>query len=83
MQKPITFEKEVLPVNRQVATFADDAIEAVKAIQETGVVNGRNNNLYDPAGNATRTEASTILRWFVEFVIDEGTALLSENDSGQ
>jgi len=71
-----------LPANRQAVTFADDAIisswakEAVKAIQQTGIVNGKNNNQYDPAGKATRAEASTILRRFVEFVIDEGTTPL-------
>ncbi|QJD84735.1 S-layer homology domain-containing protein [Cohnella herbarum] len=71
-----------LPVNRQAVTFADDAIislwakEAVKAILQTGVVNGKDNNLYDPAGKATRAEASTILRRFMEFVIDEGAELV-------
>ncbi|MFC5701589.1 S-layer homology domain-containing protein, partial [Cohnella faecalis] len=68
-----------LPVSRQTITFADGAKisswakEAVKAIQQTGVVEGKDNNRFDPAGNATRAEASTILRRFVEFVIDEGT----------
>lgn len=65
-----------LPVSRQTVTFADDAKisswakEAIKAIQQTGVVEGKDNNQFDPAGNATRAEASAILRRFVEFVID-------------
>ncbi|THF77584.1 X2-like carbohydrate binding domain-containing protein [Cohnella fermenti] len=65
-----------LPVNKQAVTFADGARisawarEAVKAIQQSGIVQGKDNNRYDPAGNATRAEASTILRRFVEFVID-------------
>lgn len=67
-----------LPVSLQAVTFADDAKisswakEAVKAIQQSGVIIGKNNNRFDPAGNATRGEASTILRRFVELVIGEG-----------
>ena len=79
-----------LPVSRQSITFADDAKisayakAAVKAIQQTGVVGGKGNNLFDPQGNASRAEASTILRRFVELVIDEGTARgWVQNDAGQ
>jgi hypothetical protein len=65
-----------LPVSQQPVTFADDAKisdyakEAVRTIQQTAVVSGKDNNLFDPQGNATRAEASTILRRFVEHVID-------------
>jgi len=79
-----------LPVSRQIITFADDAKisayakDAVKVIQQTGVINGKDNNRFDPQGNATRAEASTILRRFVELVIDEGTARgWVQNDVGQ
>lgn len=79
-----------LPVSKQYAAFADDAKissyakDAVKAIQQTGVINGKTGNLFDPKGNATRAEASTILRRFVELVIDEGTARgWVQNDAGQ
>jgi len=79
-----------LPVSRQAVTFADDAKisayakDAVKAIQQTGVISGKQNNLFDPQGNTTRAEASTILRRFVELVIDEGTARgWVQNDAGQ
>jgi len=79
-----------LPVSRQANTFADDANisayakDAVKAIQQTGVISGKPNNLFDPQGNATRAEASAILRRFVELVIDEGTARgWVQNDAGQ
>ncbi|RTE00717.1 S-layer homology domain-containing protein, partial [Paenibacillus whitsoniae] len=70
-----------LPVRMQVISFADDirisswAKEAVKTIQQAGVVNGKENNLYDPAGMATRAEASAILRRFTETVVDKGQAL--------
>ena len=79
-----------LPVSQQAVTFADAgsisayAKDAVKAIQKTGVINGKTGNLFDPQGNATRAEASTILRRFVELVIDEGTARgWVQNDAGQ
>ena len=79
-----------LPVSRQAVTFADDgsisayAKDAVKAIQQAGIMSGKNNNLFDPQSNATRAEAATILRRFVELVIDEGTARgWVQNDAGQ
>lgn len=79
-----------LPMSRQSITFADDttisayAKDAVKAIQQTGIINGKDNNRFDPQGNATRAEASTILRRFVELVIDEDTARgWVQNDAGQ
>jgi glucan-binding repeat-containing protein len=79
-----------LPVSRQAVTFADNASisawakTAVKAIQQTGVIVGRTGNRFDPQGNMTRGEAATILRRFVELVIDEGTARgWVQNDSGQ
>ena len=79
-----------LPVSRQAVTFADNAKisswakDAVKSIQQTGVIVGKPGNLYDPQGNATRAEASAILHHFIELVIDEGTARgWVQNDAGQ
>ena len=69
-----------LPVSIAAVTFSDSAKiatyakEAVTAIQQAGVMHGKGNNAFDPQGNATRAEASAILRRFVELVIDEGTA---------
>jgi len=63
-----------LPVSRQAVAFADDAKisgyarDAVKTIQQTGVISGKPNNLFDPQGSATRAEASAILCRFVELV---------------
>jgi hypothetical protein len=79
-----------LPVSIAAVTFSDSAKiaayakEAVTAIQQAGVMQGKGNNAFDPQGNATRAEASAILRRFVELVIDEGTARgWSRNDAGQ
>ena len=78
-----------LPDSVETVTFQDNAKiaayskAAVKAIQQAGVMQGKGSNIFDPQGNATRAEASTILRRFVELVIDEGSARgWSQNDAG-
>ncbi len=79
-----------LPVSVAAVTFSDStkiaayAKEAAKALQQAGIMQGRGNNTFDPQGNATRAEASSILRRFVELVIDESTARgWVQNDAGQ
>ncbi len=79
-----------MPISIVAVTFSDSAKiaayakDAVTAVQQTGVIVGKIGNLFDPQGNATRAEASIILRRFVEFVIDEGTARgWSRNDAEQ
>ncbi len=79
-----------LPTAVAAVTFSDGAKisayakDAVKAIQQAGIMQGKGSNTFDPQGNATRAEASTILRRFVELVIDEGTARgWNQNDGGQ
>lgn len=79
-----------LPVSIAAVAFFDSAKisayakDAVKAIQQAGIMQGKGNNTFDPQGNSTRGEAATILRRFVELVIDEGTARgWSQNDAGQ
>lgn len=65
-----------LPVLQQILSFADDeeislwAKDSVKTIQQAGIIIGKNNNLFDPAGNATRAETSIILRRFMELIIE-------------
>ncbi len=61
-------------------TFADNtkigawAAPSVKRIQMAGIIQGKNNNFYDPQGTATRAEASAVLRRFVELMIFSDTA---------
>ncbi|MGI5900802.1 MAG: S-layer homology domain-containing protein, partial [Christensenellales bacterium] len=78
-----------LPAARQYSAFADQtkisawAETAVKAVQQAGVIVGKDGGKFDPQGSATRVEAATILRRYVELVIDEGTARgWVKNDSG-
>ncbi|MBR5152813.1 MAG: S-layer homology domain-containing protein [Clostridia bacterium] len=44
--------------NEQIADYAEDA---VKALFEAGVINGKGNGMFDPKGQATRAEAAKII----------------------
>lgn len=79
-----------LPVSVAAVTFSDSANisayakDAVAAIQQVGLMQGKGSNAFDPAGSATRGEASAILRRFVELLIDAGTERgWNQNDAGQ
>lgn len=68
-----------LPKVQAENTFADNAKisayakEAVKQMQMAGVISGKNGNLFDPQGTATRAEVSAVLRRFVELTISSDT----------
>ena len=79
-----------LPQTLKAVTFADNtqisswAKDAVKSMQQAGILAGKNENKFDPKGTATRAEVATVLRRFVEIVIDPQTANgWQQNDSGQ
>ena len=79
-----------LPKTLRAVTFADNAQissgakDAVKAMQQAGILAGKANNRFDPKGTATRAEVATVLRRFVKIVIDPQTANgWQQNDSGQ
>lgn len=79
-----------LPLTLKAVTFADNANisswakDAVRAMQQAGILAGKNGNKFDPKGTATRAEVATVLRRFVEIVIDSQTANgWQQNDSGQ
>ena len=69
-----------LPVAHEAVTFADNAqisgwaAKEVKAMQQAGIMAGKGGNRFDPKGTATRAEVATVLRRFVEIVIDPQTA---------
>lgn len=53
-------------------------------MQQAGILAGRTNNRFDPKGTATRAEVATVLRRFVEIIIDSQTANgWQQNDSGE
>ena len=65
----------------KISTYAK---EAVKQMQMAGVISGKNGNLFDPQGTATRAEVSAVLRRFVELAISSDTAQgWTMNDSGK
>lgn len=79
-----------LPRTLKAVTFADNANisswakDAVRAMQQAGILAGKNGNKFDPKGTATRAEVATVLRRFVEIIIDSQTANgWQQNDSGQ
>ena len=79
-----------LPQTLKAVTFADNtqisswAKDAVKSMQQAGILAGKNGNKFDPKGIATRAEVATVLRRFVEIVIDPQAANgWQQNDSGQ
>lgn len=79
-----------LPKTLQAVTFADNAQisswakNAVRTMQQAGILSGKNGNKFDPKGTVTRAEVATVLRRFVEIVIDPQTANgWQQNDSGQ
>lgn len=69
-----------LPVAHDAVTFVDNAqisgwaAKEVKAMQQAGIMAGKGGNRFDPKGTATRAEVATVLRRFVEIVIDPQTA---------
>jgi len=66
--------------NEKISSYARDA---VKAIQQAGIMQGKENNIFDPKGYTTRAEASTILKRFKELVIDKGAIRgWSQNNDG-
>ena len=78
---PKTLEAVTFADNAQISSWAKDA---VKAMQQAGVMSGKANNLFDPKGSVTRAEAATILHRFVEVIIDPQTANgWTQNDSGE
>ena len=79
-----------LPQTLKAVTFADNtqisswAKDAVKSMQQAGILAGKNENKFDPKGTATRAEVATVLRRVVEIVIDPPAANgWQQNDSGQ
>ena len=79
---------QTLPQVRTAITFGDNknisewAKEAVLVIQRADIINGKYGNVFDPQGNATRAEASTILRRYAENVVS-GEKGWVQNADGQ
>lgn len=68
-----------LPITREAANFADSSSisssfkDAVKAMQQAGIMSGKNNGYFDPKGTATRAEAAAMLHRYIKLSIDPAT----------
>ena len=78
-----------IPAPLAEAAFADHAsistwaAKEVTAMQQAGIIKGKDGNRFDPQASATRAEVSAVLRRFVEIIIDPATAQgWTKNDSG-
>jgi len=60
---PKVYEENTFADSEKISTYA---VEAVKLMQMSGILNGKNGNIFDPQNAATRAEVSAVLRRFVE-----------------
>lgn len=63
---PKVHTENIFADKTQLNTYAKDA---VKEMQMAGVISGKDGNLFDPQGTATRAEVSAVLCRFVELAI--------------
>ena len=70
----------ILPVSREAEIFTDSnkitgsMKDAVRAMQQAGVMSSKGNRLFAPKDPVTRAEAAAILRRFVEIVMNPAAA---------
>lgn len=79
-----------LPVTRTATTYADASSIgssysiAVTAMQQAGIMVGGTVNKFNPKGNSTRAEISSMLHRYIKLTIDPATAQgWTLNDAGQ
>ena len=79
-----------LPITREATTYADASSigsaykDAVKAMQQAGIMMGGNNNKFNPGSSSTRAEVASMLTRYIKLTIDPATAQgWAKNDSGQ
>ena len=63
-----SFEKTASSKFDDTEEIKDYAIEAVKQLSAAGIINGRDNNMFVPSGNATRAEAATIISRMLDLI---------------
>lgn len=66
----------IIPINREAVAFADSssisnpAKNAVKAMQQAGIMIGDKNNKFNPQAGITRAEVAVALNRYVKLIID-------------
>lgn len=77
---PKVYMENTFTDSEKISTYAK---EAIKKMQMAGIIIGKNGNLFDPQGIATRAEVSAVLRRLVELSISSDTMQgWTVNDSG-
>ena len=77
IQRYANYAGLTLPVSRDSNSFADEnmmgsyAKDAIQALYQSEVINGKLNNVYDPQGKATRGEVATLLMNFINNVVNQ------------
>lgn len=89
----VNYAKETgytLPITREAITYADASSigsaykDAVKAMQQAGIMMGGSDNTFNPKGNVTRGEVSSLLNRYIKLTINTDTAQgWALNDAGQ
>lgn len=78
---PVTCETVIFRDGSSISSFAKDA---VKAMQQAGIMNGKSNGCFDPKATATRAEAAAAIHLYIKLTIDPATAQgWARNDYGQ
>lgn len=79
-----------LPVTREAIAFADSSgigssySAAVKALQQAGIMMGKQGRKFNPKASATRAEVAAMLHRYAKLTIDPATAQgWAKNDDGQ
>jgi len=79
-----------LPITREATAYADASSigsaykDSVKAMQQAGIMMGGSDNKFNPKGNATRAEVSSMLSRYIKLTISPATAQgWAQNDAGQ
>jgi hypothetical protein len=65
---------ELKPINARVIFADNDSIapyarDAVQEMQQAGIINGKNNNSFEPYSNATRAEAAKMIHKMIEIML--------------
>ena len=63
-----TFEEAASSTFDDTEEIKDYAINAVQQLSAASIINGRDNNMFVPSGNATRAEASTIISRMLDLI---------------
>ncbi len=75
LQNYATATEYTFPVIRETISFADNSSigssyrDAVKAMQQAGIMIGDNNNKFNPKAGATRAEAASMLHRYIKLTI--------------